>query len=79
MLTEDAFASLTQYWNNAMKEFFKVTDLQTVLEYRTKFPQVKTEELPLVETVGRILAEDLVADEDLPDFPRSIEIGRAHV
>jgi len=77
MLTEDAFASLTSYWNNAMKEFFKVTDLQTVLEYRTKFPQVKTEEIPLVETVGRILAEDMVADDDLPDFPRSIVDGYA--
>jgi molybdopterin molybdotransferase len=60
-----------------MKEFFKVTDLQTVLEYRTKFPQVKTEEIPLVETVGRILAQDMVADDDLPDFPRSIVDGYA--
>ena len=60
-----------------MKEFFKVTDLQTVLEYRTKFPQVKTEEIPLLETVGRILAKDIVADDDLPDFPRAIVDGYA--
>ncbi len=60
-----------------MKEFFKVTDLQTVLEYRTKFPQVKTEETPLVESVGRILAKDIVADDDLPDFPRAIVDGYA--
>ncbi|MDH4010818.1 MAG: molybdopterin molybdotransferase MoeA, partial [Desulfobacterales bacterium] len=60
-----------------MKEFFKVTDLQTVLEYRTKFPQVKTEEIPLVESVGRILAKDMVADDDLPDFPRAIVDGYA--
>ena len=60
-----------------MKEFFKVTDLQTVLEYRLKFPRVKTEEIPLAETVGRILAEDVVADEDLPDFPRAIVDGYA--
>jgi len=77
MLTQDAFASLTQYWNKAMKEFFKVTDLQTVLEYRTTFPQVKTEEIALVETVGRILAEDIVADIDLPDFPRTTVDGYA--
>jgi molybdopterin molybdotransferase len=77
MLTEDAFASLTSYWNKAMKEFFKVTDLQTVLEYRTKFPQVKTEEIPLVESVGRILAKDMAADDDLPDFPRAIVDGYA--
>jgi hypothetical protein len=77
MLTQDAFTSLTHYWNNAMKEFFKVTDLQTVLDYRTKFSPVKTEEIPLVETVGRILAEDIVADVDLPDFPRTIVDGYA--
>jgi molybdopterin molybdotransferase len=77
MLTQDAFASRTQYWNNAMKEFFKVKDLQTVLEYRTKFPQVEAEEIPLPETVGRVLAEDIVADVDLPDFPRAIVDGYA--
>jgi molybdopterin molybdotransferase len=77
MLTQDAFASRTQYWNNAMKEFFKVKDLQTVLEYRTKFPQVEAEKIPLPETVGRVLAEDIVADVDLPDFPRAIVDGYA--
>jgi len=60
-----------------MKEFFKVTDLQTVLEYRTKLPQVKTEVIPLAETAGRILAEDVVADDDLPNFPRAIVDGYA--
>jgi molybdopterin molybdotransferase len=77
MLTEDRFASPTEYWNNEMKEFFKVTDLQTVLEYRTKFPPARTEEIPLAETVGRILAEDLIAEDDLPDFPRAIVDGYA--
>ncbi len=77
MLTEDRFAWLIEYWNNEMKEFFKVTDLQTVLEYRIKFPRVNTEEIPLAETVGRILAQDVVADEDLPDFPRAIVDGYA--
>ncbi|MGD2185227.1 MAG: molybdopterin molybdotransferase MoeA [Desulfobacterales bacterium] len=60
-----------------MKEFFKVTDLQRVLEYRKEFPQVGKEDIPLLETVGRILAEDIVADVDLPDFPRSIVDGYA--
>jgi molybdopterin molybdotransferase len=60
-----------------MKEFFKVTELQRVLEYRREFPQVATEEIPLLETVGRILAEDIVADVDLPDFPRAIVDGYA--
>lgn len=60
-----------------MKEFFKVTDLQKVLEYRREFPLAATEEIPLLETVGRILAEDIVADVDLPDFPRAIVDGYA--
>ena len=60
-----------------MKEFFKVTELQKVLEYRTEFPQVATKEISLLETVGRILAEDIVADVDLPDFPRAIVDGYA--
>ncbi len=77
MLTEDALASLTLYWNNAMKEFFKVTNLETVLDYRTDFPLVGLEQVPLPEAVTRILAEDIVADEDIPDFPRTIVDGYA--
>ncbi|MGD8472031.1 MAG: molybdopterin molybdotransferase MoeA [Desulfobacteraceae bacterium] len=60
-----------------MKEFFKVTDLETVLEYRTKFPQAGSEQISLTEAAGRILAEDLIADDDLPDFPRAIVDGYA--
>jgi molybdopterin molybdotransferase len=60
-----------------MKEFFKVKDLETVLDYRTKFPRVEIEQVPLLETVGRVLAEDIIADDDLPDFPRAIVDGYA--
>jgi len=60
-----------------MKEFFKVKDLETVLSYRIKFPRVGIETVPLPETVGRVLAEDLIADDDLPDFPRAIVDGYA--
>jgi molybdopterin molybdotransferase len=60
-----------------MKEFFKVKDLKTVLSYRIKFPRVGIETVPLLETVGRVLAEDLIADDDLPDFPRAIVDGYA--
>ena len=60
-----------------MKEFFKVTDLEKVLNYRSSFPRVELEQLPLPESVTRILAEDIVADEDLPDFPRTIVDGYA--
>ena len=60
-----------------MKEFFKVTSLETVLNYRSAFAQVGMEQVPLPEAVGRIIAEDMVADEDLPDFPRTIVDGYA--
>jgi molybdopterin molybdotransferase len=60
-----------------MKEFFKVKDLETVLSYRTKFPRVGIEPVQLPETVGRVLAEDIIADDDLPDFPRAIVDGYA--
>lgn len=60
-----------------MKEFFKVTDLKKVLEYASDFPQVETEEVPLSEAGGRVLAEDIDADVDLPDFTRSTMDGYA--
>ncbi len=60
-----------------MKAFFKVKDLETVLDFRTKFPRVEIEPVPLLETVGRVLAEDIIADDDLPDFPRAIVDGYA--
>jgi molybdopterin molybdotransferase len=60
-----------------MKEFFKVKALETVLNYRTAFPRVEIEKVPLLETVGRVLAEGIIADDDLPDFPRAIVDGYA--
>jgi molybdopterin molybdotransferase len=60
-----------------MKEFFKVKTIEEVLEYRTKFAPVETEEVPLTDAMGRILAEDIHSDIDLPDFPRSIMDGFA--
>jgi len=60
-----------------MKKFFKVTDLANVLEYASGFSRVKTEEIPLLESNGRILAADMNADVDLPDFMRSTMDGYA--
>ena len=60
-----------------MKEFFKVKTIEEVLEYRTKFAPMETEEVPLTDAMGRILAEDIHSDIDLPDFPRSIMDGFA--
>ncbi len=60
-----------------MKEFFKVTDLERVLEYASDFPKVETEEIGLLDTVGRVLAADVVSDIDLPEFARSTMDGYA--
>jgi len=60
-----------------MKEFFKVTDLKSVLEYSSAFPRVETEDIPLDESTGRILAASVDADVDLPDFRRSAMDGYA--
>ncbi len=60
-----------------MKDFFKVTDLATVLAKVAEFPPVGVETIPLEASVGRILAEDIAADRDLPPFSRSIMDGYA--
>ncbi|MFC1826160.1 gephyrin-like molybdotransferase Glp [Thermodesulfobacteriota bacterium] len=60
-----------------MKEFFKVTDLKQVLEYAADFPKVGTEDVTLDEAAGRVLAEDIVSDVDLPGFRRSTMDGYA--
>ena len=60
-----------------MKEFFKVQDIADVFGYFKRFSQVGTEIAPLEQIYGRVAAEDLRADTDLPDFPRSIVDGYA--
>ena len=60
-----------------MKEFFKVTDLAKVLEYTSEFPVVETEEVYLHDMTGRILADKIVSDIDLPAFSRSTMDGYA--
>ena len=60
-----------------MKEFFNVITIEEALAYRTQFPTMKTEKVALADLMGRILAEDIHSDIDLPDFPRSIMDGFA--
>ncbi|UCE52491.1 MAG: molybdopterin molybdotransferase MoeA [Desulfobacterales bacterium] len=60
-----------------MKEFFNVINLDEVFEYIHKFPPVGVEKITLPQTVGRILAEDIISDIDLPDFRRSTMDGFA--
>jgi molybdopterin molybdotransferase len=60
-----------------MKEFFKVTTLSKVLEYVSDFSCVETEEVPLLDAAGRVLADDIISDHNLPDFSRSTMDGYA--
>ena len=60
-----------------MKEFFKVKTLDEVLKLIPSFQAGETETIPISEAGGRILAEDIVSDIDLPDFARSIVDGYA--
>lgn len=60
-----------------MKEFFNVADVSHVMEYANRFPPVATERVSLSESYGRILAETITADLDLPGFSRSIVDGYA--
>ena len=38
---------------------------------------LKTETVPVCESYGRILAEDMICGEDIPGFPRSTVDGYA--
>ncbi len=60
-----------------MKEFFKVKTIDQALEYTLQFPPMAVETVLLTDSVGRILAEDIQSDIDLPDFSRSIMDGYA--
>lgn len=60
-----------------MPEFFKVTPIEQVLALVTEFSPVTTEQVRLAQTTGRILATDIVADIDLPDFARATMDGYA--
>jgi molybdopterin molybdotransferase len=60
-----------------MKEFFKVTDLKQVLAYASDLPRVEAEEILLAKAAGRVLADNIVSNVDLPDFVRSTMDGYA--
>jgi len=62
---------------NMMKEFFKVQTIDQALAYRSRFHPMPTEAVSLAESMGKILAEDIRSDIDLPDFARSIMDGYA--
>lgn len=60
-----------------MKEFFKVKELDQVLSYRDFFQPVGMEEICIADTFGRILAENITSEENIPNFTRSVVDGFA--
>ena len=60
-----------------MKEFFKVVHLNDLLSLRTEFDPLDTEIVPVEESLGRILAQEIMSDVDIPGFTRSTMDGYA--
>lgn len=60
-----------------MKDFLQVTALEQVLRYRKRFAVVETETVSLVDAAGRVIAEEVISDVDLPDFARATMDGFA--
>jgi molybdopterin molybdotransferase len=60
-----------------MKPFFQVTDLNTVLAMADAVLPTPIEPKPLGSTLGRVLAEPIVAGEDIPPFARATMDGYA--
>ena len=60
-----------------MKEFFNVETIEAVLAHTASFSPVASESVPLAECLGRVLAEDVYSDVDIPEFDRSTMDGYA--
>ncbi len=60
-----------------MKEFFDVKTIEQALEYTARFARMETESIALADAAGRVLAEDIHSDTDLPQFARAIMDGYA--
>ena len=60
-----------------MKTFFKVVDIETVRALSTSFHRQAVETVPLKAANNRVLAQDVVADLDIPGFSRSTMDGYA--
>ncbi len=60
-----------------MKNFFKVMDIETVLALAVSFQRQAVETVSLMAASGRVLAQDVYADLDIPGFSRSTMDGYA--
>jgi molybdopterin molybdotransferase len=63
--------------NMKLKESPKVTSFEYVFEHIETFPHAGKETVPLGNCLGRVLAEDIESDINLPDFKRSTVDGYA--
>jgi len=59
------------------KPFFSTKSPSEVFELFPHFPLVDKEKIPLEEAKGRVLAEDITANENLPGFERATMDGYA--
>ncbi|CAD7782567.1 MAG: hypothetical protein KIIPBIDF_01696 [Candidatus Methanoperedenaceae archaeon GB50] len=59
------------------KPFFSTKSPSEVFELFPYFPLVDKEKIPLEEAKGRVLAEDITANENLPGFERATMDGYA--
>jgi len=57
--------------------FFKVKTSEEVLEILKGFDPVDTETIFIGDALKRVLSEEIIAEEDLPNFPRSTVDGYA--
>ncbi len=60
-----------------MKGFFTVQSPSELLQKLDRFKPLQSESIPLEEAFHRILAEDIISETDLPEFPRSTVDGFA--
>jgi molybdopterin molybdotransferase len=60
-----------------MRSFFKVKTAEDILKSLKDIKPLGTESVPITGALNRILAEDIISDEDLPGFQRSTMDGHA--
>jgi molybdopterin molybdotransferase len=60
-----------------MKPFFQVKTSEEIFQIIQAFPSLDKERVPLNEGLSRVLAEEILSPEDLPDFPRATMDGYA--
>jgi len=60
-----------------MRSFFKVKTAEDIFESLRDIKPLGTEFVPITGTLNRVLASDIISDEDLPGFQRSTMDGYA--